>query len=293
MNKDLKNVEKGLSLWRLGFRTLLRNKLAIFGFVMLVLLILASLFAPVLTPHERDKLDLRKVYQAPDDTHLLGTDEVGRDVLTRLLYAGRVSLSVGLVSTSIAAVIGVLLGASAGYFGGRIDFFISRIIDIVMCFPFYVIAIAMAAIMGPGIYNIMIISGMLGWTGIARMVRAQVMSLREREFVEAAKALGLSSWEIILRHIIPNVTATIIVYTTLGIARGILSEAGLSFMGMGITPPQPSWGNMLSAAQNIKSLQHYWWLWIPPGILIFLTVLSINFVGDGLRDALDPKSIKR
>jgi len=289
-----KNREAGsMSLLKIGFRTVLRNKLAVFGFAVIVLLILASALAPLLTPHDRDAVDLTAVYQKPSRLHLLGTDEVGRDVLTRLLYSGRVSLSVGLVSTSIAAVIGVLLGAIAGYYGGTVDFVISRMIDIVMCFPFFVIAIALAAIMGPGIWNIMIISGVLSWTSVARMVRAQTLSLREREFIEAARALGLNSLEIILKHIIPNVSAIIIVYTTLGIAGGILSEAGLSFMGIGIKLPTPSWGNMLSAAQNLKSLQHYWWLWVPPGLLIFLTVLSINFLGDGLRDALDPKSIKR
>ena len=268
----------------------LQNRLSIFGLTVLILLIITSIFAPLLTPYDRDKTDLPNKNLPPSAQHLLGTDSVGRDVLTRLLYAGRVSLSIGLVSTSIATVIGVAMGAIAGFFGGKVDFVIMRIVDVFMCFPFFVLAICIAALLGPSIMNIMIIYGILGWTGICRMVRAEIMSLREREFIESARAVGLNSFEIVVKHMLPNVTAIIIVYTTLGIASGILSEAGLSFLGLGVELPVPSWGNMLAAAQNLRVLRSHWWLWIPPGIMVSLTTLSINFVGDGLRDAFDPKT---
>lgn len=277
------------SLLAVGLRQFIRNKLAIVGVIIIVVLVVASVFAPLIASYERDEQDLLNTKSAPDAEHILGTDELGRDVFTRLLYAGRVSLSVGLLSTFISALIGVFLGAMAGYFGGVVDFIIMRIVDMFMSFPFFVIAITMAAILGPSIWNVMIITGVLGWTQIGRIVRAEVLSLREREFVEAAKALGIESFAIIFKHILPNILAIIIVYATLGIARGILSEAALSYLGLGVKQPMPSWGNMLSAAQNLQTLNNRWWLWVPPGILVFITVLSINFVGDGLRDALDPK----
>ncbi len=189
----------------------------------------------------------------------------------------------------ISAAIGVILGALAGYFGGVVDGVIMRIVDIFMCFPFFVIAISLAAILGPSIYNVMLISGVLGWTSICRIVRAEVLSLKTREFVEAARALGVSNWKNITGHVIPNTFSLIIVYATLGIASGILSEAGLSFLGLGVKQPQPSWGNMLASAQSFVALQNRWWQWVPAGLLVFITILAINFVGDGLRDALDPK----
>lgn len=281
--------EEGTSLWKIGAKRLMKNKLAVFGIVVLSILIILSVLAPVITPYDRDETNLTNTYQKPSKEHWLGTDELGRDVFTRLIYGGRVSLSVGLVSTSISVIIGVLLGAIGGYYGKAVDNIIMRIVDIFMCFPFFIMAITIAAILGPSIWNVMIISGILSWPSIARIVRAEVMTVKEREFVEASKALGLTPTEIIFRHILPNVLAVVIVYTTLGIASGILSEAGLSFLGLGVKQPQPSWGNMLSAAQNLRSLRLHWWLWVPPGLLVFITILSINFLGDGLRDALDPK----
>ncbi|MBU5439390.1 ABC transporter permease [Tissierella sp. MSJ-40] len=281
--------EEGTSLWKIGAKRLIKNKLAVFGIVVLSILIILSVLAPVITPYDRDETNLTNTYQKPSKEHWLGTDELGRDVFTRLIYGGRVSLSVGLVSTSISVIIGVLLGAIGGYYGKVVDNIIMRIVDIFMCFPFFIMAITIAAILGPSIWNVMIISGILSWPSIARIVRAEVMTVKEREFVEASKALGLTPIEIIFRHILPNVLAVVIVYTTLGIASGILSEAGLSFLGLGVKQPQPSWGNMLSAAQNLRSLRLHWWLWVPPGLLVFITILSINFLGDGLRDALDPK----
>ncbi|OOM82090.1 glutathione transport system permease protein GsiD [Clostridium puniceum] len=282
--------EKALTPAKITWNKLKRNKLAVFGAVILSFLILLSVIAPIISPYGRDTVDLLNIESAPTAKHILGTDELGRDIFTRLIYGGQVSLSVGVLATLIQLGIGITLGAIAGYFGGITDKVIMRFVDIIMCFPFMVIAITIASILGPSIWNVMIIIGILGWPKIARIVRAEILSLKEREFIEAAKALGLDSREIILKHIIHNIYAPIIIYGTLGIAQGILSEASLSFLGMGVKQPQPSWGNMLSAAQNMRALQSEWWLWIPPGLLVFLTIISINFLGDGLRDALDPKT---
>lgn len=281
---------KVLTPSKIAWNKLKRNKLAVFGTIVLILLFLLSIVAPIISPYGRDTVDLLNIESAPTAKHILGTDELGRDIFTRLIYGGQVSLSVGVFATLIQLAIGITLGAIAGYFGGITDKIIMRFVDIVMCFPFLVIAITIASILGPSIWNVMIVIGILGWPKIARIVRAEILSLKEREFIEAAKALGLDSKDIILKHIIHNIYAPIIVYGTLGIAQGILSEASLSFLGLGVKQPQPSWGNMLSAAQNMRVLQSEWWLWIPPGLFVFLTIISINFLGDGLRDALDPKT---
>jgi peptide/nickel transport system permease protein len=286
---ETKQQENGTSLFKVGMKRLKKDKLAIFGLIIIVIFTLAAIFAPFIANYDPAVQDLLNTYQAPSKEHWLGTDELGRDVFTRLLYGGRVSLSVGLISTGISALFGVFLGAAAGYFGKAVDGIIMRITDIFMCFPFYVIAITVAAIWGSGIWNIMLISGFLNWTNICRIVRAEVLSLRQREYIEAAKALGMNDFEIILKHILPNTFALVIVYSTLGIAKGILSEAGLSYLGLGVTPPQASWGNMLAAAQSLRTLSLYWWLWIPAGTAVFITILSINFFGDGLRDAFDAK----
>lgn len=292
--KEVKCMKRLISQTKvLAQRVFGKNKLALVGFSILMLFIMLAAVAPVIAPYERDAIDLGMIEVAPSREHLLGTDELGRDVLTRLLYGGRVSLGVSLMATVLQLVIGVTLGAIAGYFGGLVDNMIMRLVDIMMCFPFFVIAISMAAIMEPGVVSLVIIIGILQWTNIARIVRVEILSLKQREFIEASRVLGLNSFEIIKKHLLPNVLAPLIVYTTLAIANGILLEAGLSFLGMGVRQPQPSWGNMLTAAQSMRVLKSQWWLWIPPGLLVFLTVLSINFLGDGLRDGLDPKLKRR
>jgi peptide/nickel transport system permease protein len=258
------------------------------GAVILTILTIMSLLAPVLAQWDQNKIDLFSIEAPPSAEHPLGTDELGRDVLSRLLYGGRVSIMVGICATLVQVTIGILLGMIAGFFGRIADSIIMRICDIVMCFPFYAIAISLAALLGANVWNVVFIVGALNWTGVARIVRAETLSLRSREFIDAARALSLNNVEIIWRHILPNVLGPIIIYATLGIATGVLSEASLSFLGLGVKPPQPSWGNMLSAAQNMRILSSEWWMWIPPGAMVFLLVLSINFVGDGLRDALDP-----
>lgn len=266
-----------------------KNKLAVLGLFILIILTLFAFFASFITKYDPNEIDLYNIASPPSNEHILGTDDLGRDVFARLLYGGRVSLMVGIMSTIIQLFIGVFLGSIAGYYGGFIDHMVMRFVDIIMCFPFFVVAISIASITGPSLWNLIIIISLLTWTSIARIVRAEILSLKEREFIEAARALGLNGIEIIIKHLLPNTLSPILVAATLSIADGILIEAALSFLGMGVRPPMASWGNMLSAAQSMRSLQFEWWLWLPPGLMVFSTVFSINFLGDGLRDALDPK----
>lgn len=288
--EDKAKKEKYVSLTEISFRKFKNNKLAVIGVFIILILVLLSVCAPLLTDYTISETDLFNIKMAPNSEHILGTDELGRDVFARLIYGGRVSIVVGVASMTLQLVIGVIMGAIAGYFGGIAEKIIMRIIDVIMCFPFFVIAISVAAVVGPGVNNLIIIIGFLMWPNIARIVRAEILSLKENDYIMAAKAMGLSSFEIIKSHILPNIMSPILVASTLAIANGILTEASLSFLGIGVKLPQPSWGNMLIAAQNIGTLQREWWLWIPAGSLIILMVLSINFVGDGLRDALDPKT---
>lgn len=261
----------------------------IIGISILLIFVIVSVFAPLFTKYDTDKIDLESITMPPSEEHYLGTDEFGRDVFTRLLYGGRISLFVGTISTLIQLVIGVTLGVIAGYYGGLIESIIMRIVDIIMCFPFFVIAISMAAIIGPNIWNVIFIIGILSWTGIARIVRAEVLYIKKKEYVDSSIILGFGDFKILIRDILPNILSPIIIAGTLSVANGILSEAALSFLGLGVKLPQPSWGNMLSAAQNMRDLEKHWWLWLPPGLCVFLTVIAINLLGDGLRDLLDPK----
>ncbi|MBV7340200.1 ABC transporter permease [Chloroflexi bacterium TSY] len=281
------------SPWMIFWRQFRRHKLALFGSSLLFVLILIAIFAPFVVQHDPLKADIKNLSSPPSGLHILGTDRAGRDVWARIAFASRVSLSVGIVAVAISISIGTLLGAVSGYYGGWIDIGIQRFTDIVMCFPTLIIIIAIVAIVGPSIYNVMIVIGLLGWTETCRLVRGQFLSLREKEFVEAAICLGLPIRRVIFVHILPNVVAYIIVAATFGVASAILSEASLSFLGMGVQPPTPSWGNMLNASKNLATLTDLPWLWIPPGAMITLSILSINFMGDGLRDALDPRLIQR
>nr|WP_243196580.1 oligopeptide ABC transporter permease [[Eubacterium] tenue] len=266
-----------------------KNKLILIGTSILIILIIVSFIGPLFIKQDISSVDLYNISSPPSGEHLLGTDDLGRDVLARLLYGGRVSLLVGVFATILQVMIGTILGVLAGYFGGAIDAIIMRIVDIVMCFPFFIVAIALAAIVGPSVVNLIIIIAILSWTDIARIVRAEVLSIKERDFIMASKAIGFNNLDIILKHIIPNVLSSILVATTLSMATAILMEASLSFLGMGVKPPMPSWGNMLTAAQNMRTLSSEWWLWIPPGFMIIISVLAINFLGEGLRRKLDPK----
>lgn len=280
---------KADSLTKTIFRKFFKNKLAIMGAVFLILIILAAIFAPYLTPHEPDKQDLFKRLLHPNKEHLVGTDTFGRDILTRLLYGARISLLVGFASVAGSILIGTSLGAIAGYFGGIIDAMIMRFVDIMYSIPQIFLLITLVTIFEPGVDKLILIFALTGWMGTARLVRGEFLTLRGREFVLASKTIGTRSLTIIFREILPNAMGPVIVAATLAIGQVILAESALSYLGLGIMPPTPSWGNMLTDAQSISIMLNQWWVPVTPGLLILLTVLSFNFVGDGLRDALDPK----
>lgn len=275
------------SPWRQVRRRFARNRLAVVGLVAVLFLCVVALFAPWIAPSTPTKIDLVHVQAPPSRSHLLGSDELGRDALTRLIYGSRVSISVGLVATLISLLIGITLGAVAGYYGGAIDNLIMRFVDVMLSFPTLFLLIILAAYFKTTVFGVMVIIGITGWMGVARLVRGEFLSLKEKEFTEAARALGVRDARIIFRHLLPNALAPVIVAATLSVGGNIIYESALSFLGVGIQPPAASWGNMLTNAQD-----YIWnapWLAIWPGLLIFITVLAINFVGDGLRDALDPR----
>ncbi len=282
-------VRERPGLWR----RFIRHRLAFLGLVLLCLIALASILGPILLPYSPFKVDLRDAGEPPSPAHWLGTDLVGRDVLVRLLYAGRVSLFVGITSVAIYLTIAIVLGGLSGYYRGLVDNSIMRITDIVMCFPTLIIIITVVSIIGPSIFNVVLVMGLLGWPWDTRLVRALYLSYRETDFVAAAQCLGARNSRIMYRHILPNAIAPLIVTATFGVAWTILLEAALSFLGLGVQPPMPSWGNMLNAAKSVDIIENMPWLWVPAGVMIATSVLSINFIGDGLRDALDPQSITR
>lgn len=283
----MEHISQGKKVWR-RFR---RSKLAVFGMIVLIFFVLLSIFAPFLTDHDPNRSNLRNRNLPPSAEHLFGTDDMGRDVFARTLYGGRISLTAGLVSVGISLGIGVVLGAVAGFFGGLADTIIMRIADVFYSFPFMILAITISSIFGPSIYNTMIILGVLSWPSSARLLRAEFLKLKQTDFSLAAATIGAGPARVMFRHILPNAVSPLLVSATLGVASAILSEAGLSFLGLGVPPPAPSWGNMLNRARPLHILATMPWMWLPPGIAIFVVVLSINFVGDGLRDALDPRQV--
>jgi len=275
------------SLWRDGWRRLLRNKLAVAGGVTVVLLCLVAIFADVLAPYSYAKANFGAIYQFPSREYPLGTDQLGRDVLSRMIYGARVSMLVGLGSQVIVLLLGVPMGAVAGYVGGRTDILMTRFIDVMYAFPRLLFVILVMSMLGAGLVNIFIALGLTGWVGIARQTRAQVLALKEKEFVEGARALGAKGWRVLTRHILPSALTPIVVSLTFGIPEAIFTEAALSFIGVGINPPTPSWGQMVG--ENQQYLRSYWYLCVFPSIAIAVTMLSFTFFGDGVRDALDPK----
>lgn len=273
------------------WRNFKKHKLAVIGLYFMGFVTLLALFAPLLAPyHPHAMTDAFSA--SPSWAHWLGTDQIGRDQLSRLIYGARVSLMVGLLSVIISVVIGTVLGLLSGYLGGWIDQVIMRVTDVFMSFPYIMLILVVAAIVGPGLTNIILILGVLGWPAIARLVRGNVLSLKQTEYVKAAKALGYSTPRILFKHMLPNTVAPILIYATSGVAAAILDEAALSFLGLGVQPPDASWGNMLASAKSLSVLTSQPWLWVPPGIMILLTVLAINFIGDALRDAYDPRNNK-
>ena len=276
-----------LSPFRRAFRRFLSHKLALAGFIILLTMALLAATQAVVAPFDPEKPHLFKVNRPPDTVNWLGTDQVGRDVFSRILQGARVSLSVGIVAVSLYVVIGFIIGSIAGLAGGYVDDVLMRFTDFVMTFPTFILIIILAGITGPNIFNIMVIIGIFGWPGLARLFRGNILVMRELEYVMASRALGATQRHIIVRHILPNIVGPVTVAITLGVAGAILAEAGLSFLGFGVTEPAASWGSMINNARGIAFLAGFPWLWIAPGAAISLAVLSINFMGDGLRDAFD------
>ena len=264
-----------------------KNKMAVAGSIVVMLLFAVSLLAPWIAPYDHSTIDLKHVLAPPSFGHPLGTDQLGRDVLSRMIWGARISLKVGFVATGIAMLIGTILGAASGYYGRWVDATIMRFVDIMLCFPTFFLILAVIAILEPSIWNIMIVIGLTGWMGITRLVRADFISLKERDFVSAARVIGASDFRIIFVHILPNAMASVLVATTLGIAGAILTESALSFLGIGVQPPIPSWGNILTAGKD--NIDIAWWLSLYPGLAILITVLGYNLLGEGIRDSLDTR----
>ncbi|MCK9276112.1 MAG: ABC transporter permease [Syntrophales bacterium] len=264
-----------------------KNKMAVAGGIVVIALFVVSFLAPWIAPYDPNEIDLVHVLEPPSADHLFGTDQLGRDVLSRMIWGSRISLKVGFVATGIAIVIGAILGALAGYYGRWTDSVVMRFVDIMLCFPSFFLILAVIAILEPSIWNIMIVIGLTGWMGITRLVRADFITLKERDFVHAARAIGASDIRIIFRHILPNAMASMLVAATLGVAGAILTESALSFLGIGVQPPTPSWGNILTAGKD--NIDIAWWLSLYPGLAILITVLGYNLLGEGIRDSLDPR----
>ncbi len=284
---EIINLPPELSPFRRAIRRFLSHKLALAGFICLIVMALLAATQGIVSPFDPEKPHLFKVNRPPDTVNWLGTDQVGRDVFSRILQGARVSLSVGIVAVSIYVVIGFIIGSISGLAGGYVDDALMRFTDFVMTFPTFILIIILAGITGPNIFNIMVIIGIFGWPGLARLFRGNILVMRELEYVMASRALGAGQRHIIARHILPNIVGPVTVAITLGVAGAILAEAGLSFLGFGVTEPAASWGSMINSARGIAFLAGFPWLWIAPGAAISIAVLSINFMGDGLRDAFD------
>lgn len=295
--KKKKNVE-AMGPWRIAWDRFKKNKIAMSGAALLIFIVALVIIVPILSPYELSEFALEDKLLPPSSKHWLGTDEQGRDVLYRLFLGGQISLKVGILAACITVVLGSTIGGMAGYYGGKVDNMLMRFAEIVYSLPFMPIMITLSfALMwnvdsSTRIYIVMVLIGLLSWPGLARIVRGQILSLREQEFILATKALGISDKNKIIRHLLPNTLSYIIVNATLQVSGAILTEAGLSFLGLGVIPPTPTWGNMVERARDNHIFMNFPWVWLPPGIMIVLTVVSINLLGEGLRDAFDPKEIR-
>lgn len=276
-----------MSLSTVTWRRFKRNRLAFAGAVVVLALITIALGAPAIAPYEPTAIDLHNVLSPPSAEHPFGTDDLGRDVLSRMIYGSRISLSVGLVAVGIAISIGIMIGSLAGYYGGWVDAVLMRFVDIMLTIPTFFLMLTVIAIVEPSIWTIMIVIGVTGWMDVARLVRAEFLTLKQRDFVLAAKTSGAGNLRTIFRHILPNALSPVFVAATFGVAGAILVESALSFLGLGVQPPNPSWGSILTTGKDYIEVS--WWLSLYPGLAILITVLSYNLVGEGLRDALDPR----
>ena len=290
--KDYQNLnfEQGRSLWQDAWYRLNKNKLAMLGLYLIIFFVVVSILTPWLAPYGYETQNLALGASAPSAQHWLGTDIHGRDLMTRLMYGGRISLMVGFAATAVSLVIGVLWGTIAGYIGGLTDTIMMRIVDILYALPFMIFIILLMVVFGRSLLLLFLAIGLIEWLTMARIVRTQVLSIRKQEFVSAAVVTGLSHWQIIRRHVIPNVLGPVIVYITLTIPSVMLLEAFLSFLGLGIQPPQSSWGVLISG--GVETMEEYPWLLVFPGLALSLTLFALNFLGDGLRDALDPRATR-
>lgn len=275
------------NLTNLFWYRFIKNRLAVAGGVIVAGLFIIAVFAPLLSPHDPDAIDVRHILEPPGFSHPFGTDDLGRDVFSRVIYGSRISLTVGFVAVGIATLIGIILGAVSGYYSGWLDRIVMRFVDIMLSIPTFFLILAVIAFLEPSIWNIMAVIGLTSWMGVARLVRAEFLSLREREFVLAAKGLGASDARIIFRHILPNAVSPVLVSAVLGIAGAVLVESALSFLGIGVQPPTPSWGNILTIGKD--NIEIAWWLSVFPGLAILITVLGYNLLGEGIRDAIDPR----
>jgi peptide/nickel transport system permease protein len=268
-------------------RRLLRNRLAAAGGAVILFFFLVSVLPGLFASHEPNRIDIVNILRPPSAAHSIGTDDLGRDVLARMVHGARISLSVGFVAVGIAIAIGLIVGLLAGYYGGWIDAVLMRFVDMMLCIPTFFLILTVIAFLEPSIWNIMVVIGLTGWMGVARLVRAETLSLKERDFVAAARAQGAGDARIIFRHVLPNTLAPILVAATFGVSGAILTESVLSFLGIGVQPPTPSWGNILIAGKD--NIEYAWWLSLFPGLAIFVTVLGYNLLGEGIRDAADPR----
>ncbi|MDD3730463.1 MAG: ABC transporter permease [Endomicrobiaceae bacterium] len=268
-------------------KKLLKNKFAVLGISIIALLILAAFFAPVISPYGQSEQNLYQRLLPPSSEHFFGTDDLGRDVFSRMIYGSRISLAVGFISVFIILFIGTSLGIISGYFGGKTDSVIMRFTDIVLCFPTFFLILLIIAFLEPNIFNVMIVIGLTSWPGLARLIRAEVLSLKEREFISVAKMMGIDNLKIFAVHILPNIISPLMVYASLAIGGAILTESALSFLGLGVQPPMSSWGQILTSGKDYIYIA--WWLSVFPGIAILITVLAFNLIGEAIRDVFDPK----
>jgi ABC-type dipeptide/oligopeptide/nickel transport system permease subunit len=287
IEKEIEKKYSKSSLYKDAWRRLVRNKLAMIGLAIVIIMAIIAIFAPFIAPYDPN-VRIKEVSQkGPSLQHWFGTDILGRDIFSRVIYGSRISMLVGVVAVAISLAIGLFLGALSGFFGGISDAVIMRIADIFFAFPYILGAIAIMTVLGPGVLNVFIAIGILGWSSVARLFRSSILSIKEKEYIEAARALGASNTRIILKHILPNSFAPIVVYSTMNVGTAIIVEAALSFLGLGVQPPTPSWGKMLSESLNYINTAP--WLMFFPGLAILITVLGFVLLGDGLRDALDPR----
>ena len=264
-----------------------RNKLAVLGGIIVLTLFITAIFAPLLSPYDPNSINVKDILEPPGRTHPLGTDDLGRDILSRMIWGARISLAVGFVAVGISTMVGILLGAISGYYGGWTDRVLMRFVDIMLSIPTFFLLLAVIAFLEPSIWNIMIVIGLTSWMGVSRLVRAEVLSSKEREFALAARAIGAGDLRMIFKHILPNSMAPVLVSAVLGVAGAILVESALSFLGIGVQPPTASWGNILTAGKD--NIEIAWWLSVFPGLAILVTVLAYNLLGEGIRDSIDPR----